>query len=83
MQNLYCLAIVDVMHQADHATSVWDTQQLHRLATDVPLIASVLSGLMLFLLCWICHLVLLQRMGMGWLFIIFFVYCPCSLSCES
>ena len=32
-----------VMHEADHAYSIWSTWLLHRLATDVPSIACVIN----------------------------------------
>ena len=32
-----------VMHEADHAYSIWSTWWLHRLATDVPFIAGVIN----------------------------------------
>ena len=32
-----------VMHEADHAYSIWSTWWLHRLATDVPFIAFVIN----------------------------------------
>ena len=35
--------MADVMHEADHAYSIWSTWRLHRLATDVPLIAFVIN----------------------------------------
>ena len=32
-----------VMHETDHACSIWSTWRLHRLATDVPFIACVIN----------------------------------------
>ena len=33
--------MVVVMHEADHAYSIWSIWRLHQLATDVPFIACV------------------------------------------
>ena len=44
MAKLIKLAkMVGVMHEADHAYSIWSTWWLHQLATDVPLIACVIN----------------------------------------
>ena len=45
MAELIKLAkMAGVMHEADHAYSIWSTWWLHRLATDVPFIACVINS---------------------------------------
>ena len=49
MAKLIKLAkMAGVMHEADHAYSIWSTWLLHRLATDVPFIACVINLLCTF-----------------------------------
>ena len=44
MAKLIKLAkMAGVMHEADHAYSIWSTWRLHRLATNVPFIACVIN----------------------------------------
>ena len=51
MAELIKLAeMAGVMHQTDHAISIWSTWRLHRLATDVPFKACVINSLYFYLL---------------------------------
>ena len=45
-----------VMHEADHAYSIWSTWWLHRLAPDVLFIACAVNSPLLLPITWICRI---------------------------